>query len=277
MAQDESGKIMAPAGNDYHRRPSSTRKGKILVRAAVVVLSIVGLTFAGHGVYRVWQISQSKEPETPTESRTNAKPVPPVHETGPLPTESRMAVPSALPEQETGQPPGTAIPSESQPFQPVPQAASETLPDVVPADTESPSLGWSAEPPPPEASPEFRPDSLNTEVINFLTAWKTAWENTAGPNKDKEMAAYMQFYSSDFQARQMGRAAWKQDKQEKNRKKRWIKVTLNDITIKEPARRDFIEATFFQEYGSSNYSSAALKTLILRREETGWKIIGIRE
>ncbi|MFC1817233.1 hypothetical protein ACFL0M_15160, partial [Thermodesulfobacteriota bacterium] len=133
----------------------------------------------------------------------------------------------------------------------------------------------------PKKSPEKQPMvtemkeiSLDNEVNAFLMKWKTAWENAAGPNGDIE--TYMFFYASDFSAKGLDKSGWKQDKAQKNKRKDWIRIGLKNINIVRKIENNSVEVNFLQDFQSSNYSGISDKTLILKKEESGWKIIGIK-
>jgi protein phosphatase len=122
-----------------------------------------------------------------------------------------------------------------------------------------------------EAVEQQAKTKLDDEIYAFIDDWKMAWGNTAGEKGDIE--SYISFYSDDFVSKGLGKNGWKHDKVIKNRKKRWIRVKLNDIRISEPTEENRIEVRFLQEYKSSNFSGKSDKILILSKEKTGWKII----
>jgi len=112
---------------------------------------------------------------------------------------------------------------------------------------------------------------LDDEIYAFIDGWKMAWNNSAGEKGDIE--TYISFYSDDFNSKGIDKNGWKHDKAIKNRKKRWIRLELNDIRISELTAENRIEVRFLQEYKSSNFSGKSNKMLILSKEKTGWKII----
>ncbi len=107
----------------------------------------------------------------------------------------------------------------------------------------------------------------------FLTAWKTAWENTATSIGD--VNAYMDFYSENFEANGFTRKTWQRDKALKNRFKAWIKVDISNIRIAGQRPDGPLTVTFTQGYRSSNYQDQTEKTLVLQKEKESWKIIGL--
>jgi len=115
-------------------------------------------------------------------------------------------------------------------------------------------------------------ERLETEIKEFLLNWKTAWENSAGVNG--ETGTYMSFYSDDFYGKGLDKNGWVSDKANKNKKKKWIQVDLKKIRISEPLNDQKVQVNFLQDYRSSNFTLSSEKTLILRKESTGWKIMG---
>ena len=122
-----------------------------------------------------------------------------------------------------------------------------------------------------ETSEQRAEPKLDDEIYAFIDGWKMAWNNSAGEKGDIE--AYISFYSDDFISKGLDKNGWKRDKAIKNRKKRWIRLELNDIRISELTAENRIEVRFLQEYKSSNFSGKSNKMLILSKEKTGWKII----
>jgi len=116
---------------------------------------------------------------------------------------------------------------------------------------------------------------IDTSVTEFLGAWRTAWENTAGPKG--VLGPYRQCYAPQFTHSGMDRAAWMADKGQKNSRKEWIRVRLSDIRVAAPAKDDTVLVTFFQNYASSNYTEASEKTLLLKKSGNSWQILGIQQ
>lgn len=123
----------------------------------------------------------------------------------------------------------------------------------------------------PVKAEEQKPLYHEEKIIGFLDNWIDAWKNTAG--KQGYMNAYMACYSDYFNAKNLTKDGWKADKFVKNSAKKWIDVKLEDVMIKEASLADSVEVSFLQIYQSSNYVDTSNKILILKKEETGWKII----
>lgn len=123
----------------------------------------------------------------------------------------------------------------------------------------------------PVKAEKQKPLYTDEKIIGFLDNWIGAWKNTAG--KQGGMNAYMACYSDYFNAKNLTKHGWQADKFVKNSAKKWIDVKLEDVIIKKGSRADSVEVSFLQIYQSSNYSDTSNKILILKKEETGWKII----
>ena len=122
-----------------------------------------------------------------------------------------------------------------------------------------------------EQAEEHKPLYPEEKIIVFLNNWIGAWKNTAG--KQGDMNAYMACYSNYFNAKNFTKDGWQADKFVKNSAKKWIDVKLENVMIKEASLADSVEVSFLQIYQSSNYFDTSNKILILKKEETGWKII----
>ena len=139
----------------------------------------------------------------------------------------------------------------------------EVLPAMQP--TAKPTVQPTAEPPLQPQLPSIK------DIHLFINDWKQAWENTAGTGGDIDR--YISFYSKDFTSKGLDRNGWKRDKAVKGKKKRWIRVDLNNIKISRPGEANRIEVRFMQDYRSSNYLNSSAKLLLLIRENSGWKIV----
>ena len=109
-----------------------------------------------------------------------------------------------------------------------------------------------------------------SSIYTFIRDWKTAWENTAGKNGD--MDSYTFFYSNNFSSLGIDKRGWERDKAAKGKRKSWIRIELEDITVSKPTSDHQVEVRFRQDYRSSNYSTKSKKSLVLNKEGAGWKI-----
>jgi serine/threonine protein phosphatase PrpC len=123
----------------------------------------------------------------------------------------------------------------------------------------------------PKELPKKERAALGQEIKAFVEQWKDAWEQTAGPNGD--MDGYLSFYSEAFHSQGLDKKGWRKEKAERNRKKQWITIELEDVTVRDAGRDGLVEARFLQDYRSSNYSVKSSKSLMLKKESSGWKIV----
>lgn len=110
------------------------------------------------------------------------------------------------------------------------------------------------------------------EIRAFIGEWKAAWETTAGPGADADR--YISFYSHNFTSEGLDREAWKLDKAEKGKNKRWIRIEVRDLEILQSKEDDLTRVRFVQDYRSSNFSARSRKILVLKKEGKAWKIAG---
>lgn len=152
-------------------------------------------------------------------------------------------------------------------------AASPTAAEKIPQKTvektaektekSGPEKIAAVETPAPEKKPPVSDES--DEIINTVNAWAKAWS-------DKNVAAYLAFYSDDFHARGgVKRAAW-----EKTRRDRISKPKSIDVTITNP-KVSFTDAThakvsFKQSYHSDAIRSNTGKTLDMVKAGDKWLI-----
>lgn len=109
------------------------------------------------------------------------------------------------------------------------------------------------------------------EINDFLSAWKKAWQKSAGVNGNVD--DFASFYSVNFTVAGLDKKGWVEKKANRNARKEWIEVLLNNVSIMASPAKDTAKVTFRQEYSSSNYSDNSLKQLTIRKETDGWKII----
>ncbi|MFC1516171.1 SPOR domain-containing protein, partial [Thermodesulfobacteriota bacterium] len=157
-------------------------------------------------------------------------------------------------------------------IKPLKTVSRQTSEPVETKDAEPPEVVFEAKDQTPDKD---RVIDLTEELNTFLEKWKTAWENAAGDQGDLD--AYMSFYSDDFSSKGRDKSAWEEDKAPTNRKKEWIRLGLSDIQIDETGMDDKVKVRFIQDYQSSNYSGKSRKTLTLKKEDSGWKIVGTEE
>lgn len=113
-------------------------------------------------------------------------------------------------------------------------------------------------------------DDLKIEmekIRSFIERWRKYWES-------KELEKYIKCYSDDFNVRGMDKKRWKKYKRFLGKRYKTIKVIITnaEIDIKEGGKE--AEVSLLQHFQSDRYSDEGLKTLLLRKEEGEWHIVG---
>jgi len=112
--------------------------------------------------------------------------------------------------------------------------------------------------------------ALSRELLNFMNAWKQAWESI---NTKK----FMGFYSTEFvNSEGMSYQAFKQQKERINKTKKFIRVKTENVAILIPPEHGghIAVVRFLQKYHSNNFKTDSKKIFYLRKGQTGWHIIG---
>jgi murein L,D-transpeptidase YafK len=120
-------------------------------------------------------------------------------------------------------------------------------------------------------NPDNQPELL-ASVESSIQAWKKDWESL-------DSDAYLAHYHEKFRSGKRNLSSWKRYKKRVNAHKKYIHVTLDDMTIiHDPTRwqeGEVVVLEFKQTYQSSNYSDTGKKRLYLARddEKSPWKIL----
>jgi murein L,D-transpeptidase YafK len=112
------------------------------------------------------------------------------------------------------------------------------------------------------------PTALRAEddaLTTMLESWRAAWEA-------KNIDGYISNYSNDFRSQNMDREAWKRFKSSLNEKYQKISVRLSRPVIL--SYKDRIIARFIQHYTSDQHADIGEKTVYLKKEADGYKIVG---
>jgi len=117
-----------------------------------------------------------------------------------------------------------------------------------------------------KASPEKQADSGDSsEIIKTVNAWAKAWS-------DKDVAAYLAFYATDFRAPGgVSRASWEKARRERIAKPKSIHVAVVNPRIN-VIDDTHARVTFKQSYHSDAIKSNTLKTLELIKTGGTWLI-----
>jgi murein L,D-transpeptidase YafK len=102
-------------------------------------------------------------------------------------------------------------------------------------------------------------------LTTTLENWRTAWEA-------KNIDSYISHYSSEFKSMNMDRDGWKRYKGNLNLKYQKISVRLSRPVLLR--FRDRIIARFIQHYSSDHHADIGEKTVYLKKEAEGFKIVG---
>ena len=96
--------------------------------------------------------------------------------------------------------------------------------------------------------------------------WRSDWESL-------DVDRYLTHYAQKFQSGRLDLAGWKQRKQRVADGKRWIKVSIERISMfRSPGRDDVVEVTFEQRYASNNHTDVSRKRQYWVKENGRWRI-----
>ncbi|GLR15003.1 hypothetical protein GCM10007907_37930 [Chitinimonas prasina] len=100
-----------------------------------------------------------------------------------------------------------------------------------------------------------------------VEAWRRDWESLNTPR-------YLSHYASDFKSGNADLNTWRAQKQAVNAGKQWAKVKLTDLSLfgYPSAQGDLLQASFMQDYQSSNLNNQMRKRLYMRQEAGRWRI-----
>lgn len=139
-------------------------------------------------------------------------------------------------------------------------AAAPATPPVTPAAPVSrPAV------PVAPAAPVAPVSQDKSAVQTAVNAWVRAWES-------KNVNAYLNAYSPNFDPDDMSRNAWQKQRRQRLSKPGQINISLQNVEV------EFLDATiawvsFKQNYRSANYSDQVAKTLLMEYINGQWKII----
>ncbi|WP_341675619.1 TolC family outer membrane protein [Niveibacterium sp. SC-1] len=109
--------------------------------------------------------------------------------------------------------------------------------------------------------------SPEAEINAWLQSWAKAWES-------KDMTAYRRFYSSEFKP-EWGRNSeeWLRFREKYvQNKKGPISLEIGTAEIK-PLDKGEVEVSFPQRFAADDFKDGVRKTLVIRKEADGWKIV----
>ncbi len=166
----------------------------------------------------------------------------------------------------TTEPPVVAAPIPKQVIAPQLSEPEMAVPESASNAVETPNEVGDAQPQQKAANkvPVAKVDA-NTEITTMVNAWADAWRN-------KNMKAYLKFYSHNFVPRSLSRKAWlAQRKHRIAGRPGPIEVTLEDVKV--DLNRKTIRAEFLQHYASTKFADHVTKVLSLSNEHNQWLIV----
>ncbi|NOY54281.1 MAG: tetratricopeptide repeat protein [Deltaproteobacteria bacterium] len=107
-------------------------------------------------------------------------------------------------------------------------------------------------------------DRVRREVFDFLTAWKTSWEQ-------KDIDRFISFYAPAFSSGKWDRTGWKKYKGYLFRQNRHITVNLTPYRVLR--HKNYLTVTFRQEYRADHYRDTGIKRLFLVRDRGRLRIL----
>jgi len=104
-------------------------------------------------------------------------------------------------------------------------------------------------------------------LAGALERWRADWQS-------RDTERYLEHYSPAFRSGAQDLAAWKTHKRGVNAAKRWIRVTLTQVSmLRYPSQVDFVVVSFEQDYRSSNLSNTLRKRQYWQKEDGRWRIV----
>lgn len=99
-----------------------------------------------------------------------------------------------------------------------------------------------------------------------VESWRSAWSS-------KDNDRYLSFYADDFTTLEKDIDAWRAYKTRIHKRKRYIKVSLSDLSILGyPNEPDTFMVRFYQRYESDNFKARGWKEQLWRKGGNGWRI-----
>ncbi len=113
--------------------------------------------------------------------------------------------------------------------------------------------------------PQPTVEKTSNELAAWIESWRVAWES-------KNMNQYITAYSEHFKSQHMNRAQWKAFKTRLGEQYKTITVKLSKPTVLTDRDRGIVR--FLQEYTSDQHADFGEKVLYLKKEASGFKIVG---
>ncbi len=114
-------------------------------------------------------------------------------------------------------------------------------------------------------TPAARSDERKA-FMDQLEAWRGDWES-------RDAERYLAHYAREFRSDGMDIAAWSAHKRRVNAAKRWIKVSLDNLSVlRSPGQQPLMVVSFDQDYRSSNLDQRTRKRQYWTVEGGRWRI-----
>ncbi|TSA17459.1 MAG: hypothetical protein D4R74_02640 [Betaproteobacteria bacterium] len=114
-------------------------------------------------------------------------------------------------------------------------------------------------------TPEAARDERET-FMRQLEAWRHDWES-------RDAGRYLAHYARKFRSDGMDITAWSTHKRSVNAAKRWIKISLDNVSLlRSPGQEALMVVTFDQDYRSSNLTQRTRKRQYWTLEDGNWRI-----
>ena len=114
-------------------------------------------------------------------------------------------------------------------------------------------------------TPEARADERKA-FMDRLRAWREDWESL-------DAERYLANYAREFRSAGMDLAAWGAHKRRVNASRRWIKVSLENVSVlRGPGKEPLMVVTFDQDYRSNNLVQKTRKRQYWTMEGGRWRI-----
>ena len=114
-------------------------------------------------------------------------------------------------------------------------------------------------------TPAARSDERKA-FLDQLEAWRRDWES-------RDAGSYLVHYAREFRSDGMDIAAWSAHKRRVNASKRWIKVSLENVSLlRSPGQQALMVVSFDQDYRSSNLDQRTRKRQYWTVESGRWRI-----
>ena len=110
-----------------------------------------------------------------------------------------------------------------------------------------------------------KPSANQTERIKAkLTNWRKAWE-------DKDINAYLSFYSDKFKTQNGSHAKWRNTRHRALKANKNLSIQVSNIQTSQ--NKNIIELNFIQRFNSKKYSDVGIKELVWIKNGGDWKIL----